>query len=347
MDTKDEKYHLRCLEIANKGLGLVAPNPLVGAILVYEDQIIGEGYHASFGGPHAEVNAINAVKDKSKLKNSTLYVNLEPCSHFGKTPPCVDLIIKNKIPRVAIGQQDPYPEVAGKGIEKLKSAGIEVIVGFSENECRFLNRRFLTFHEKKRPYVILKWAETKDGFIDYIRNAGTDQPPARITDETIRPLVHKWRSEEQAILVGTNTALLDDPILNVREWSGKNPIRMVLDRKLRLPENLNIFNKLQPTVVFTQMDSKNNTNLRFHKIDFSDLTDEIFKFCYDIKIQSLMVEGGTQTLNTFIQQGKWDEARVFKSENCFGDGIKAPKINKLPNNQLHTENSDLFIFYND
>jgi diaminohydroxyphosphoribosylaminopyrimidine deaminase/5-amino-6-(5-phosphoribosylamino)uracil reductase len=346
MDTKDEIYHQRCLELAQKGLGLVAPNPMVGSVVVFEDRIIGEGYHAIFGGPHAEVTAINSVKDKSKLKKATLYVNLEPCTHFGKTPPCIDLIIKNKIPRVVIGQRDPYIEVAGKGIEKLISEGIEVHVGFLENECRYLNKRFLTFHEKKRPYVILKWAETNDGYIDYKRNSVSDSQPVWITDEVIRPLIHKWRSEEQAILVGTNTALLDNPKLTVREWAGKSPLRMVLDRHLRLPDNLNLFNKSQPTVVFTEKKSKNSTNLEFHIIDFQNLIDEIFNFCYVRKIQSILVEGGAQLINTFIQNGKWDEARVFKSDKCFGKGVEAPKINKIPENKSLMENSILYSFYN-
>ncbi len=346
MDTKDEKYHQRCLELARKGMGMVAPNPLVGALLVVDDHIIGEGYHAAYGGPHAEVNAINDVKEKSQLQKATLYVNLEPCFHYGKTPPCVDLIIKNKIPRVVVGHLDPYIEVAGKGIEKLKSEGIEVITGFLKSECRYLNRRFLTFHEEKRPYIILKWAETSDGFIDYKRDPGSDSRPVWITGELTRLLVHKWRAEEQAILVGTNTALLDNPMLNVRDWTGKNPLRMVLDRNLQLPKNLNLFNKLQPTIVFTEKSSNNETNLEFHKINFSNIIDEVIEFCNEHRIQSFIVEGGLQILNTFIQSGKWDEARVFKSNSRIGNGIKAPVINKIAINHTNIEDTVLYFVQN-
>ena len=346
MDAKDEKYHHRCLELAKKGLGSVAPNPLVGAVIVYDEKIIGEGYHAFFGGPHAEVNAINSVKNKLLLEKATIYVNMEPCSHFGKTPPCADLIVKCKISRAVIGHLDPFVEVAGKGIEKLKSAGINVTMGLLEKECRFLNRRFLTFHEKKRPYVILKWAETNDGFIDLKRDSRTDAQPAWITDEIIRPLVHKWRAEEQAILVGTNTALLDNPALSVRDWSGRNPLRMVLDRQGRLSEKLTIFDKSQPTVVFTEKKHKTSENLEFFPVDFKNLVNEIFNYCYHANIQSIIVEGGAQLLNTFIQSGKWDEARVFKGNMYFKDGIPAPVINKIPDNQSNLGDSVLDIYYN-
>ena len=216
MYTKDEIYHRRCLELAQSGLGNVAPNPMVGAVLIVNDEIIGEGYHEKFGSAHAEVNAINSVKNQDLLRKATLYVNLEPCSHFGKTPPCADLIIEKKIPRVVIGHRDPFSEVAGKGIEKLINAGVEVSVGAFENEAKFLNKRFLTFHEKKRPYIVLKWAETADGFIDINRSANENNRPTWITDELARTLVHKWRTEEQAILIGTNTALYDNPMLNAR-----------------------------------------------------------------------------------------------------------------------------------
>jgi len=344
MDAKDDKYHQRCLELAQKGLGLVAPNPLVGALLVSGDKIIGEGYHAIFGGPHAEVNAINSVTDKSLLKSATLYVNLEPCAHFGKTPPCADLIIENNIPQVVIGQKDPYVEVAGKGIDRLKSAGIDVKVGFLENEYKFLNRRFLTFHEKNRPYVILKWAETSDGFIDDERKPGLSRP-AWIAGELARPLVHKWRSEEQAILVGTNTALIDNPMLNVRDWSGKNPIRMVIDRTLRLPKNLNLFDKSQATIIFTEKSHENETNLEYYKIDFNRIINDIFRSCYSRKIQSIIVEGGAQLLNTFIQSGNWDEARVFKSNIYFGKGVKAPLFSSIPDAQSRIESAVLFTYY--
>ncbi len=346
MDTKEKKYHYRCLELAKNGLGHVAPNPLVGAVLVAGNRIIGEGYHAAFGGNHAEVNALNSVKDKSLLKSATFYINLEPCAHYGKTPPCVDLIIENKIPRVVIGHPDPFPEVSGKGIAKLISAGIDVSVGHLETECRYLNRRFLTFYEKKRPYIILKWAETADGFIDVIREPGAENSPTWITDELTRTLVHKWRTEEQGILIGTNTAILDNPMLNSRDWHGKNPLRMVLDRNLRLPSDLKLFNKLQPTVVFTEKKAKDDKNLVFYNVNFSDIINEIFKFCVNENIQSLIVEGGTKTISSFLNSENWDEARVFRGNVFFGNGIKSPMIGKIPNEQHKIGSSTLFIYNN-
>lgn len=346
MDSKDEIYHLRCLQLAENGLGRVAPNPLVGAVIVANDKVIGEGFHSFYGGPHAEVNAINSVEDKSLLIQSTLYVNLEPCAHHGKTPPCADLIIEKKIKRVVISHPDPFEQVSGKGIEKLKNAGIEVKVGILEKESRFLNRRFLTFYENKRPYVILKWAETADGFIDIIRSSGSLSKPTWITDEYARTFVHKWRSEEQSILVGTNTAMLDNPKLNVRDWKGKNPIRMVIDNNLRLPGNLSLFDKSLPTIVFNTKVNEDKTNLQYVKIDFENLVPEILAYCYSNKIQSVIVEGGTRLLETFILSRLWDEARVFKANVNFGEGIKAPKIEKTPRLQVEVSNSILNTYFN-
>lgn len=346
MDTKDEIYHQRCIELAKNGLGHVAPNPLVGAVLVADNHIIGEGYHLFFGGPHAEINAINAVKDKTLLQKSSMYVNMEPCVHYGKTPPCVDIIIEKKIPRLFIGHIDPFPEVAGKGIEKLIAAGIEVKVGILENENRYLNKRFLTFYEKKKPYVILKWAETADGFIDISRNPVDGNRPTWITDKLSRTLDHKWRSEEQAILIGTNTALLDNSKLTVRDWPGNNPLRLVLDRTLRLPKTLNLFDKSVPTVVFNEKKALSEPNLEFYKINFSNMIDEIFMFCFKRNIQSIIVEGGLQLLSGFIQSGKWDEARVFKSGIYFENGIKAPEIKKVPVNQSNLSKSILYFYVN-
>jgi diaminohydroxyphosphoribosylaminopyrimidine deaminase/5-amino-6-(5-phosphoribosylamino)uracil reductase len=347
MDSKDVVYHQRCLDLAIKGLGNVAPNPMVGAVIVANNKIIGEGYHQVFGGPHAEVNAINSVKNKELLKIATLYVNLEPCSHFGKTPPCADFIIENKIPRVVIGHADPFPNVAGKGIKKLTDVGIKVEIGILENESKLLNKRFLTFHEKKRPYIILKWAETADHYIDIVRKNNNDAQPTWITDELTRTLVHKWRAEEQAILVGTNTALYDNPKLNTRDWSGKNPVRMVLDRTLRLDKNIHLFDRTINTIVFTEMDAVSDENLTFKKINFSNLEKEIFDECYNQHIQSLIIEGGSRLLNTFISSGNWDEARVFKGSISFGKGVQAPNINKKPINTSNLGNSILFNYVND
>jgi len=346
MYTKDDAYQQRCLELALNGLGRVAPNPLVGALLVVDNKIIGEGYHEKFGSPHAEVNAINSVKNEELLTKATLFVNLEPCSHFGKTPPCSDLIIEKKIPRVVIGHRDPFSEVAGKGIEKLINAGIEVIVGTFENEARLLNKRFLTFHEKKRPYIILKWAETSDGFIDIIRSSNETNRPTWITDELARTLVHKWRTEEQAILIGTNTALYDNPMLNSRNWNGKSPLRLVLDRTLRLPTNLHIFDSSIPTIIFTEKEAEPRTNIEFITINFNNLIVEINNFCFKRQIQSIIVEGGTRMLSTYINSGLWDEARVFKGEITFGNGIKAPALNKIPASEVNLHKSMLFVSYN-
>lgn len=345
MDTKDEIYHHRCLEIAKNGLGYVSPNPMVGCVIVHKDKIISEGYHQQFGGPHAEVNAINALPDKSVLSECTLFVNLEPCAHFGKTPPCADLIIEHKIPKVIIGCRDPFDAVNGKGIEKLKNAGIEVVLKF-EKESIELNKRFFTFHLKKRPYIILKWAETSDGYIDIIRKSEESKRPTWITDEVTRTMVHKWRKEEDAIIVGTNTAYYDNPKLNVRDYSGRAPIRMVIDRNLRLPDTLHLFDKSQPTVVFNEIKSETTGNLKFEKIDFDNLTGELCSYLYAYKIQSLIVEGGTQLINTFIKQGLWDEARVFRADVAFGNGIKAPTLPIEPLTHERLIKSTLYYYRN-
>ena len=324
----DEKYMLRCLELARNGFGNVAPNPMVGCVIVYDGNIIGEGYHQEYGKAHAEVNAIQSVKDKSLLKKSTLYVNLEPCSHFGKTPPCANLIVEHNIPRVIIGCVDSFSEVSGKGIEKLKTAGIEVVVGVLENESLELNKRFFTFHNKKRPYIILKWAETQDGFIDVDRPL--DKSRDTIVDNWItsplsKQLVHKWRGEEAAILVGTTTALNDNPQLNVREWKGKNPVRVVVDLHDRLPQSLNIFDKSVPTIVFSLTKKEEEINLTFLKInDPKNLIKEILDELYIRNIQSAIIEGGATLLQSFIDQNLWDEARIFVGNRKFTTGLKAP-----------------------
>src|SRR5690554_5115458 len=257
-----EKYMMRCIELARLGMGHVSPNPLVGCVIVHRNKIIGEGYHRQYGGPHAEVNAINEVTDHQLLKESTLYVSLEPCAHYGLTPPCSDLIIEKMIPKVVIGTTDPFAAVAGRGITKLQKAGVEVVTGVLEDSCRELNKRFFTYHQKQRPYVILKWAQTADGFIDMERNPADIGTPTWITGPLALTLVHKLRSEEDAILVGTNTALADNPSLTVRHWSGRNPIRAVVDLNRRLPQSLNIFNGKAQTLIFnTDKESTEGQNL--------------------------------------------------------------------------------------
>ena len=329
-----EKYIKRCIEIAKNGLPAAMPNPSVGAVVVHDDLIIGEGYTSVFGGNHAEVNAINAIKDKSLLSQSTIYVSLEPCSHFGKTPPCCNLIIENNIPNVVIGVTDSNEKVAGNGIKKLLEAGINVVVGVLEKECYQSNIRFFTFHEKKRPYIILKWAETQNGFI--APKTRNEQKPVWITNEYSRQLVHKWRSEEQAILVGTQTVIDDNPMLNVRDWTGKNPIRIVLDLNNRIPQESHIFEKSQETFVITNDDIFNNNKL----------AQEIANFCYNKNIQSIIIEGGSRTLQTFIDANIWDEARIFKSNNYFDDGIKAPILEAKIFEKFLIDGDELLIYRN-
>ncbi|HEY0030537.1 MAG TPA: bifunctional diaminohydroxyphosphoribosylaminopyrimidine deaminase/5-amino-6-(5-phosphoribosylamino)uracil reductase RibD [Bacteroidia bacterium] len=340
-----ETYMKRCLELAVKGLGLTAPNPMVGCVIVHEGQIIGEGYHEQYGQAHAEVNAINSVQDKTLLKNSTLYVNLEPCSHYGKTPPCADLIIENAIPYVVIGSIDSNSLVSGKGIEKLARAGIDVKVGILEDECKKLNKRFFTYHEKKRPYIILKWAQTADGFIDVKRNEENTSKPVQISNSDSKKLLHLWRSQEQAIMIGTNTALLDNPQLTVREVKGKNPLRITVDKWLRIPKHFHLFDKSTPTLLFTSLTETSQANLEFKKIDFDKpVLPQIMEELYDRNIQSVLIEGGELLLNSFIDAGLWDAARVFISEKTLGKGVHAPVLESSP---VIRENisGDKLLFY--
>jgi len=324
---KHEQYIKRCLEIAKLGIGTARPNPSVGAVLVVDNKIIGEGFTSPYGGSHAEVNAINSVKDKELLKQATIYVTLEPCSHFGKTPPCSDLINNSEIKKVVIGCVDSNSLVSGKGIERLKNAGCEVVVGVLEKECKEHHKRFFTFHDKKRPYIILKWAVTNDGFI--APKNRNKQAPVWITNETSRQLVHKWRSEEHAILVGTTTVLEDNPTLNVRDWNGENPVRIVIDKGLKIPTNLNIYDTSIKTIFITEKESNNRKNIFFEKIDFSNLVaSQICDVLFKHKIQSVIVEGGAKTVQTFIDENLWDEARVFESEVSFTNGVKAPVLNE-------------------
>ena len=312
------------------GAGRVAPNPMVGAVLVFKDRVIGEGYHKKFGEAHAEVNCINSVAeaDKKYIGESTMYVSLEPCAHFGKTPPCADLIIKNKIPNVVIGCRDSFEAVAGKGIERLKAAGTEVVVGILEKECLELNRRFFTFHEKKRPYIILKWAQSNDAMI-----AALDGARTFISNEFTNRLVHKWRTEEAAILVGTNTALLDDPALTTRLWPGNDPVRLVIDKDLKLPGHLKLFDGTVKTIVFNYVKQAEEENLVYYQLKKEEnILTQIATGLYSMNIQSLMVEGGAKLLQSFIDEGLWDEAWVISNEQLIiGNGLNAPvlKSNKL------------------
>ena len=315
----------RCLSLATLGMGNVAPNPMVGCVIVHDGIIIGEGFHEKFGQPHAEVNAIRSVRNPELLPHSTLYVSLEPCAHFGKTPPCSDLIIESRIPRVVIGTVDPFAQVAGKGIERMQNAGIEVEVGLLEAECRDLNRRFFTFHEKKRPYIILKWAQTLDGFMD--TDHSQTQHPTWITNALAKTLVHKQRSEESAILIGTNTAECDNPSLTVREWSGNQPIRLVIDRTGRLDARLNIFDQKAPTWVFTSIPKEEDENRKYITLDFDwDILPQLLSELYRRDILSVIVEGGAELLTSFLMMVLWDEAFVYTGNQFFGKGVAAPHI---------------------
>lgn len=323
-------YMKRCLELAAQGGGYTAPNPMVGAVLVCDGKIIGEGYHKRYGGPHAEPNAIHAVKDKTLLEKSTLYVSLEPCSHFGKTPPCANLIVTSRIPRVVIGTLDPNPKVAGRGVDILREAGIEVTVGVMEEDCRALNKRFFIYQEQKRSYVLLKWAQTADGYIDRIRTDVSEQP-LQISNAITRQLTHKMRAENQAIMVSTNTVLLDNPSLTVRHWSGCSPVRVAIDRQGRIPENYKLFDGQVRTIVFTEQARENKPNLEFVTIEFGgDCLPRILQELYHRNIHSVMVEGGAQLLNSFISANLWDEANVEVSDSLLGEGIKAPLLPVLP-----------------
>ena len=320
----------RCLELAKLAAGDVAPNPMVGAVLVHNEKIIGEGYHKKFGEAHAEVNCINSVHEENKnfISKSTLYVSLEPCSHFGKTPPCTDLIIKNKIPNVVIGCKDVYEDVNGKGINKLEGAGVEVITGVLEKECIELNKRFFIFHQQKRPYIILKWAKSVDGKI------GNNKERIYISNEYSNRIVHKWRSEESAIMIGPNTALQDDPSLSTRLWPGKSPIRLIIDMDLRLPVHLKIFNRETRTIIFNRLKHEEDGNLLFYKVEEGNIS-QILHALYQMEIQSVLVEGGAKLLQSFIAAGLWDEARVIQNaELIISNGINSPELkNAILKNQ--------------
>jgi diaminohydroxyphosphoribosylaminopyrimidine deaminase/5-amino-6-(5-phosphoribosylamino)uracil reductase len=333
----------RCLELALLGAGHTAPNPMVGSVLVYEDRdtgkerIIGEGYHERYGQAHAEANCIASVKEEDRplIAESTLYVSLEPCAHYGKQPPCADLIIGKKIPRVVAGCRDPFPQVNGKGIEKLLAAGVEVKVGVLEAECREVNRRFFTFHTKHRPYIVLKWAQSADGKIAEVGRAPKSEGRCRpdgartfISNEYSNRLVHKWRAEEAAILVGTRTALMDDPALTVRLWEGGNPVRLVIDKELRLPSSLQLFDGKVRTVVFNRLRHEEGGAVEYYQLATdSSLVQQVSMALTQLKIQSVLVEGGARLLQSFIDEDYWDEARVItNNELRLPGGLPAPEL---------------------
>jgi diaminohydroxyphosphoribosylaminopyrimidine deaminase/5-amino-6-(5-phosphoribosylamino)uracil reductase len=339
-------YMQRCLELAALGAGNVSPNPMVGAVIVHGEKIIGEGYHQKYGEAHAEVNAVNMVIAKHAnhadlLKQSTIYVSLEPCAHYGKTPPCADLIIKHQIPKVMVGCRDPFPQVDGKGIEKLQAAGIEVTLGMLEKECQWLNRRFFTRVQKQRPYIILKWAQTADGFF-----APADGSQHWITGPESRKLVHQWRTEEDAILVGKNTVLADNPQLNIRYAEGKPPKRVVIDRRLELDKQLNVFDQSVETLIFNEVKTDIDGKNKYIALeDFDRFVPQYILFqLYLQDIQSVIIEGGAYTLNTFIDAGLWDEARIFTGTAVLGGGIKAPALmgNFIGDNEVGADRLQIF-----
>ena len=337
-----QMYMKRCLELAINGFPAVMPNPMVGCVIVHENCIIGEGFHTAFGKPHAEVNAINSVENKKLLKSSILYVNLEPCSHHGKTPPCADLIIKHKIPAVVIASTDPNPQVAGQGIQKLKDAGIEVQSGFMDAESREMNARFNCFHEKRRPYIILKFAKSRDGFM-----ATANKTQTWITNIYSQMMVHQWRGEEHAILVGKNTAEIDNPRLTNRFDSRPNPLRVVFDSKLELPESLHVFDKSASTLIINEIKENRSSQPEFIKIQFDkQLLDKLMKELYARSVQSLIVEGGAKTLQSFIDQDLWDEARVFSGSIDFHKGIRAPLVSGQLVKQMDIKGDQLIIYRN-
>ncbi|GAB3905758.1 bifunctional diaminohydroxyphosphoribosylaminopyrimidine deaminase/5-amino-6-(5-phosphoribosylamino)uracil reductase RibD [Mucilaginibacter boryungensis] len=341
------KYLQRCLELASLGMGYVSPNPMVGAVIVHNDTIIGEGYHQKYGEAHAEVNAVNSVLTKHDnaeelLRESTIYVSLEPCAHYGKTPPCADLIIKHRIPKVVIGCRDPFLQVNGKGIEKLHDAGIEVITGVMEKECLALNRRFFTRVQKQRPYIILKWAQTQDGFF-----APDNDSQYWISGLEARKLVHKWRSEEDAVLVGKNTARVDNPQLNVRDWEGRSPKRVLIDRRLELSHDLNLFDQLVETLVFNEIKTDIEGKIKYIALeDFDNYVPQYIMFqLYLQDIQSVIIEGGAATLKSFIETDLWDEARIFAGNKTLGSGIQIPVIKGFNKEKYKIGDDDLEIIY--
>ena len=320
----EEKFMARCLELARHGAGHTAPNPMVGAVVVHNGVIVGEGYHRRCGEAHAEVNAIASVRDEAILRDSTIYVSLEPCSHYGKTPPCAELIIRKGIPRVVVGCMDPFPEVSGRGVRMLRDAGVEVVTGVLEEECRALNEAFMTFQSEKRPFVTLKWAESADGFLDVARTS-PDISPVVFSNAVTAGRVHKLRAESAAILVGTNTALLDNPSLTVRRWSGKSPVRLVIDRERKIPSSYHLLDDTIPTIVFTTGEKKKIGQTEYIPLDFRiSIVHQILQCLFERQLNSLMVEGGSIMLQQFLDSGYWDRAIVEESPLTLGAGVKAP-----------------------
>lgn len=342
-----EKYIKRCIELAKNGLGTTYPNPLVGCVIVFENTIIGEGWHKKSGEAHAEVIAIESVQNQELLSSSTLYVSLEPCSHFGKTPPCADLILKYKIPNVVIGTLDPNSKVAGKGIQKLLDAGVNVTVGILEKECNELNKRFFTFHKKNRPFIVLKWAESSDGFISPKNK--TEQKPVWISNEYSRQLVHKWRSEEQAILVGTQTIIDDNPTLTVRDWAGENPIRVIIDKENAVDSSKKVFDNQAKTIVFSNKEvTSNSATIQNIKINFDgNSTQAIVEKLFENNIQSIIIEGGRKTIQSFIDANLWDEARVFIAEINLIEGTKAPELKRKIYSKSSLKKDTLLTYRNE
>lgn len=330
----------RALELAALGRGTVSPNPMVGCVIVHDDHIMGEGWHQKYGQAHAEVNAVNAVQDKALLKESTVYVTLEPCAHHGKTPPCADLLVSHQVKRVVIGAFDTNPLVGGQGIERMRNAGIEVVTDVLEQECRALNARFFTAFEKQRPYVILKWAQTADGFV-----ARKNYDSKWISNSKSRQMVHQWRAEEDSILLGPNTAKYDNPRLNVRGIEGRNPVRILVDSNLTVSNELNLFDGSQSTLVYNIQKNKVGENVEWIQLDKEDFVSVLLKDLYARKVHSVIIEGGSGILNAFISQGLWDEARVFTSPTTFGEGIAAPVIsgNKVKELDIVGDRLDIIL----
>lgn len=344
MSEKDKIYMRRCFELARKGLGMTRTNPLVGCVIVHQDRIVGEGYHHEFGGPHAEVNAIRSVKDPSVFTESTLYCNLEPCAHYGKTPPCSGLIAQKRLQRVVISNRDPFPSVNGQGIRQMEEAGIAVEPDCLEEEGYKMNRRFFTYLQKKRPYVILKWAQTSDGFMDVEREPGDPVGTNWITGAVCRTLVHKWRSEEAAIMVGTNTVIADNPRLNIRRWTGDQPVRITLDRHGRISGSANILDGKQDTIIFAENPGKYFGKTRSIQVNPSYELADLLEELHDQQIISVLVEGGAQLLHSFLQSGLWDEARVFTGKISFSQGVSAPEMHETPDETIHLSDIKLDFF---
>ena len=337
--TQSQKYIRRCIDLAQNGLGTTYPNPLVGSVIVCEGKIIGEGWHRKAGEPHAEINAINSVKNKSLLRESEIYVSLEPCSHYGKTPPCALKIIELGFKKVIIGALDPSEKVNGKGVELIKNAGIEVVTGILEDECKKLNKRFFTFHQKKRPYIILKWAQSADGFLD------KDFKPFQISNAWTKQFTHQMRASEHAILVGTKTALNDNPNLTTREIYGENPVRILIDFDLKTPNNFNIFNNESNTLIFNSIKNSEEKNLKFIKVERKNFLPQLMAKLYENQIQSVIIEGGRQTLQSFIDENLWDEVFVIKNGNLYlENGTPAPVFKFRPSN-IKTLRDNEIVFY--